>query len=124
MTNDTIGFASLTSLTVGSSPYNVPIEYTSDDSIAISCTSPLVGASGNATLTLQGSTDNVNWVTLPASVGVNPTTLTAATTTLFNIAQGAVACKYLNVNLVLNASGTLATFVVSINKRNASIVKN
>lgn len=109
--------ATYTGLTSGSSPYIVPVDFTNVDSGAISCISTsIIGA----TLTLQASADGLNYVTVPAFGATNPVTLTAAATTIFNIPEGVLPVKYVQVVLVIN-SGTMGAFTVTTNTRTAAI---
>lgn len=110
--------AGLTGLTVGASPYIIPIDFTNVDAAAISCISTAIGG---ATLTLEASVDGFNYLTVPAALGANPVSLTVAATTIFNIREGCLPVKY--VRLVLSIlTGTMGAFTVEVNKRTSAIV--
>jgi len=116
-----------TNVALAAGSYNVPVDNTDLDSLAISVLTSAVGASGTGVVTLQGSVDGINFVAIPAMIAFgNPVTLSDSedNVVLFNVQAGALAVKYLNVNLVLASSGTLSYFTVNVNYRNNSIKKN
>lgn len=111
------------SLTAGT--YNIPVDNTELDSLAISILTSIVAGGGTGIVTLQGSVDGINFVAIPASIALgNPVTLSLIddNIVIFNVQAGALAVKYLNVNLALTSS--LTYFTVNVNYRNNSIKKN
>ena len=114
--------SSFSSLTSVGGPYNTVIDNSSLDAVAISCSSAVTAG---ATLTLLGSVDGVNYVAIPSTIAPgNPVSLTSAATTIFNIAAGALAMKWLEVSLSLGGGNTMASFTVTVNLRNNSIMQS
>lgn len=114
---ENLQLASLTTLTAAGGPYNVVVDVSNYDGFAFSCTS---AATSGATLTLMASVDGVNYAAVPSTIAAgNPVSLTSAVTTIFNVASGALNVRYVQLNLVLGAGNTMATFVVNGNFRSA-----
>jgi len=117
-----------TNVSLPAGTYDVPVDNTNLDSLAISVLTSIVATSCSGVLTLEGSVDGINFIAIPSTIALgNPVTLSLLSDNviIFNVQAGSLAVKYLQLNLELAGSGTiLSYFTVNVNYRNNSIKKN